>query len=42
MAAVKLLQFSENLSTRMWSDNDILEDVTYLKTELEENFHTLT
>ncbi|KAF9385323.1 H(+)-transporting V1 sector ATPase subunit H [Mortierella sp. AD011] len=42
MAAVKLLQFSENLSTRKWSDNDILEDVTYLKTELEENFHTLT
>ncbi|KAK3838263.1 MAG: ATPase, V1 complex, subunit H [Linnemannia gamsii] len=42
MAAVKLLQFSENLSSRKWSDAEILEDVNYLKAKLQENFHTLT
>ncbi|KAF9960898.1 H(+)-transporting V1 sector ATPase subunit H [Mortierella alpina] len=42
MAAVKLLNFTENLSTRKWSDVEILEDVNYLKTELEHNFQTLT
>lgn len=42
MAAVKLLQFSENLSSRKWSDAEILEDVNYLKSELEKNFQTLT
>ncbi|KAK3807602.1 MAG: ATPase V1 complex subunit H, partial [Benniella sp.] len=42
MAAVKLLQFCENLSTRKWSDTDLVEDIDYLKTELENNFHTLT
>ncbi|KAF8949405.1 H(+)-transporting V1 sector ATPase subunit H [Haplosporangium gracile] len=42
MAAVKLLTFTENLSTRKWSDGEILEDVNYLKAELEENFQTLT
>ncbi|KAG0326329.1 H(+)-transporting V1 sector ATPase subunit H [Dissophora globulifera] len=42
MAAVKLLSFTENLSARKWSDNDLLEDVNYLKVELEENFQTLT
>ncbi|KAG0314317.1 H(+)-transporting V1 sector ATPase subunit H [Linnemannia gamsii] len=42
MAAVKLLQFSENLSSRKWSDSEILEDVNFLKAELQENFHTLT
>ncbi|KAG0047306.1 H(+)-transporting V1 sector ATPase subunit H, partial [Linnemannia elongata] len=42
MAAVKLLQFSENLSSRKWSDAEILEDVNFLKAQLQENFHTLT
>ncbi|KAF9919685.1 H(+)-transporting V1 sector ATPase subunit H [Linnemannia zychae] len=42
MATVKLLQFSENLSSRKWSDTDILEDINFLKTQLQENFHTLT
>jgi V-type H+-transporting ATPase subunit H len=42
MAAAKLLAFTENLSARKWSDGDILEDVNYLKAELEENFQTLT
>ncbi|KAF9896486.1 H(+)-transporting V1 sector ATPase subunit H, partial [Lobosporangium transversale] len=42
MAAVKLLTFTENLSTRKWTDGEILEDVNYLKAELEENFQTLT
>ncbi|KAF9098852.1 H(+)-transporting V1 sector ATPase subunit H [Mortierella sp. GBA35] len=42
MAAMKLLQFSENLSSRKWSDSEILEDVNFLKAELQENFHTLT
>ncbi|KAF9941057.1 H(+)-transporting V1 sector ATPase subunit H [Modicella reniformis] len=42
MASVKLLQFCEHLSTRKWSDPDIVEDVNYLKAELEKNIHTLT
>ncbi|KAF9141015.1 H(+)-transporting V1 sector ATPase subunit H [Linnemannia schmuckeri] len=42
MAAVKLLQFSENLLSRKWSDAEILEDVNFLKSQLQENFHTLT
>lgn len=42
MAAVKALQFCENLSTRKWSDSDIVDDVKYLKDELEANFNTLT
>ncbi|KAF9899649.1 H(+)-transporting V1 sector ATPase subunit H [Lobosporangium transversale] len=42
MAAVKLLPFCENLSGRKWSDGDILDDINYLKEELETNFQTLT
>jgi V-type H+-transporting ATPase subunit H len=41
MLVAKLLPFTENLSTRKWSDNDIVEDIEYLKAELEENFHSL-
>jgi V-type H+-transporting ATPase subunit H len=41
MLVAKLLPFTENLSTRKWSDTDIVEDIEYLKTELEENFHSL-
>ncbi|CAO3663627.1 unnamed protein product [Umbelopsis ramanniana] len=42
MLVAKLLPFTENLSTRKWSDTDIVEDIEYLKTELEENFHSLS
>ncbi|KAI9282974.1 armadillo-type protein [Umbelopsis sp. AD052] len=42
MLVAKLLPFTENLSTRKWSDNDIVEDIDYLKAELEENFHSLS
>ncbi|KAF9943021.1 H(+)-transporting V1 sector ATPase subunit H [Mortierella antarctica] len=42
MAAIKLLQFCENLSARKWSDGEILEDVNFLKEELELNFQRLT
>ncbi|KAF8977479.1 H(+)-transporting V1 sector ATPase subunit H [Entomortierella lignicola] len=42
MAAARLLTFTENLSTRKWSDSEILEDVTYLKAELDQNFQNLT
>ncbi|KAI8584129.1 hypothetical protein K450DRAFT_168483 [Umbelopsis ramanniana AG] len=42
MLVAKLLPFTENLSTRKWSDTDIVEDIEYLKAELEENFHSLS
>ncbi|KAF9583980.1 H(+)-transporting V1 sector ATPase subunit H [Lunasporangiospora selenospora] len=42
MAAVKLLTFCENLAQRKWSDGEILEDVNFLKNELESNFQTLS
>lgn len=41
MLVAKLLPFTENLSTRKWSDSDIVEDIDYLKNELQENFHSL-
>ncbi|KAI8368483.1 ATPase V1 complex subunit H [Blakeslea trispora] len=42
MLVVKLLPFSENLSTRKWSDTDILEDINFIKERLQENFQSLT
>ncbi|KAI7905870.1 ATPase V1 complex subunit H [Cokeromyces recurvatus] len=42
MLVAKLLPFTENLSTRKWSDADILEDINYLKERLEEDFQSLT
>lgn len=42
MLVTKLLPFTENLSTRKWSDADILEDVNYIKERLQEDFQSLT
>ncbi|KAI9484895.1 armadillo-type protein [Zychaea mexicana] len=42
MLVAKLLPFTENLSTRKWSDPDILEDIDYVKERLQENFQSLT
>lgn len=42
MLVVKLLPFVNNLSTRKWSDEDIIEDVQYLKGEMTANFQSLS
>ncbi|EGN96156.1 hypothetical protein SERLA73DRAFT_185746 [Serpula lacrymans var. lacrymans S7.3] len=42
MLVAQLLPFIKNLSGRKWSDEDILEDVQFVKDELETNFQTLT
>ncbi|KAG8832478.1 H(+)-transporting V1 sector ATPase subunit H [Serendipita sp. 400] len=42
MLVVKLLPFVKNLSTRKWTDEDIVEDIQYLKEELTANFQSLT
>ncbi|ORY93193.1 ATPase V1 complex subunit H [Syncephalastrum racemosum] len=42
MLVVKLLPFTENLSTRKWSDTDIVEDIDFIKEKLQENFQSLT
>ncbi|KAG8936241.1 H(+)-transporting V1 sector ATPase subunit H [Tulasnella sp. 419] len=42
MLVVKLLPFVKNLSTRKWSDEDVVEDVQFLKEELTKNFESLT
>jgi V-type H+-transporting ATPase subunit H len=42
MLVAQLLPFSKNLSTRKWSDEDVLEDVQYVRDELERNFESLT
>jgi len=38
----QLLPFSKNLSARKFSDEDILEDVQFVRDELERNFDSLT
>ncbi|KAH0830290.1 ATPase V1 complex subunit H [Lanmaoa asiatica] len=42
MLVAQLLSFSKNLSTRKFSDEDILEDVQFVRDELERNFESLT
>ncbi|KAG5718677.1 V-type proton ATPase subunit H [Termitomyces sp. T112] len=42
MLAAKLLPFVKNLYTRKWQDEDILEDIQYLRDELNTNFQSLT
>jgi V-type H+-transporting ATPase subunit H len=42
MLVAELLPFVKNLSTRKWSDEDIMEDVMFLKEELTANFQSLT
>ncbi|KIJ27416.1 hypothetical protein M422DRAFT_37773, partial [Sphaerobolus stellatus SS14] len=42
MFVAQLLPFVKNLSTRKWSDDDIVEDIQYLKDELGAHFQNLT
>jgi len=42
MLVAQLLPFSKNLSARKFSDEDILEDVHFVRDELERNFESLT
>jgi V-type H+-transporting ATPase subunit H len=42
MLVARLLPFAKNLSTRKWTDEDIAEDVAYLRDELNANFQSLT
>lgn len=42
MSAAKLLPFVKNLYTRKWQDEDIIEDIEYLRDELNTNFQSLT
>ncbi|KAG8986902.1 H(+)-transporting V1 sector ATPase subunit H, partial [Tulasnella sp. 427] len=42
MLVAKLLPFVKNLSTRKWSDEEIVEDIQFLKDELTTNFESLT
>ncbi|EKM55742.1 uncharacterized protein PHACADRAFT_121574 [Phanerochaete carnosa HHB-10118-sp] len=42
MLVAHVLQFVKNLSTRKWTDEDILEDIQYLKDELTARFDSLT
>jgi V-type H+-transporting ATPase subunit H len=42
MLVAQLLPFVNNLATRKWSDGDILEDVQFLRDELNARFESLT
>ncbi|KAF5372925.1 hypothetical protein D9758_001740 [Tetrapyrgos nigripes] len=42
MLVAKLLPFSKNLCSRKWTDEDIVEDVQFLRDELNANFQSLT
>ncbi|KAF9459349.1 armadillo-type protein [Collybia nuda] len=42
MLVAQLLPFVKNLCSRKWSDEDILEDVQFLRDELNTNFQSLT
>ncbi|KAK7043755.1 H(+)-transporting V1 sector ATPase subunit H [Paramarasmius palmivorus] len=42
MLVAQLLPFAKNLCTRKWTDEDIVEDVQFLRDELTANFQSLT
>jgi len=42
MLVAQLLPFAKNLATRKWSDEDVLEDVQFLRDELKARFESLT
>ncbi|KAJ7756812.1 armadillo-type protein [Mycena maculata] len=42
MLVAQLLPFAKNLCTRKWSDEDIIDDVQFLRDELNNNFQSLT
>lgn len=42
MLVAQLLPFSKNLSGRKWTDEDIVEDIQFLRDELSARFESLT
>ncbi|KAI8980822.1 ATPase, V1 complex, subunit H [Pilobolus umbonatus] len=42
MLASKLLPLSQNLATRKWIDNEIMDDIAYVNEQLQSTFHSLT
>lgn len=42
MLVAQLLPFVKSLSTRKWTDEDIVEDVLFLRDELKARFDSLT
>lgn len=42
MLVAQLLPYAKNLCGRKWTDEDIVEDVQYLRDELAANFQSLT
>jgi V-type H+-transporting ATPase subunit H len=42
MLVQKVLQYVKSLSNRKWSDDDVVEDINYLKSELQERLEGLT
>jgi V-type H+-transporting ATPase subunit H len=42
MIAAKLLTLVTSLSTRKWSDDDVIEDIGLLKSELKDRLEGLT
>lgn len=42
MLVAQLLPYAKNLCGRKWTDEDIVEDVQYLRDELSANFQSLT
>ncbi len=42
MLVSQLLPFVKNLAGRKWSDEDIMEDIQFLRDELTVNFQSLT
>ncbi|QRV75408.1 V-type H+-transporting ATPase 54 kD subunit [Ceratobasidium sp. AG-Ba] len=42
MLVAKLLPFCKNLATRKWTDEEIVEDVTFLRDLLQQNFESLS
>ena len=42
MLVCQLLPYTKNLATRKWSDEDIIDDIKFLKDELTTRFESLT
>jgi V-type H+-transporting ATPase subunit H len=42
MVVAKLLQFIKALSARKWTDQEIVEDLSFLQDELQASFDQLT
>ena len=42
MLVAQLLPFAKSLATRKWTDEDILEDIEFVRDELNARFDSLT